>query len=253
MIKFTFSKQQFLRQSTCVGIRHLSCVWKWTCISPQQRGLSFLNSYRRCHNLSQQRNNRGVIPAWIALLVSLDTNKTVTSGMWHRLPLHRAGGGWGACAIFWPTDAFQKRSSWQLSFHQSFNVTLSIFSGTVLQVGWRGKNIVKDIFSPVPPPLCPSFSESGPGGGVDLLGHLILWKGHSKASWKTRRVGRIDLKAFFYLSRWTCVSWSSSRPMVRRRDNNLLALQISFSLALSLQPLLSLAFFCHTSHLHKSL
>lgn len=136
-----------------------------------------------------------------------------------------------------PSAAFPKRSIWRVPSHLSTVATLSVFLETPPEVGggWRALKYKFTLHDSAPPRS--ARREMGVRGRwVDLRDHLILWKGHSKASWKPEGWGTSIWRLFFYLSRQTCRSWCSCRPMVRERDKNLLVLQISSSLPLPLLP-----------------
>lgn len=126
---------------------------------------------------------------------------------------------------------------WRLPSHQSTVVTLSVFPETPLEVGggWRALEY-KFTLRESAPPRSAQREMGGRRRRVDLRDHLILWKGHSKASWKPEGRGTSIWRLFFYLSRQTCCCWCSCRPMVRERDKNLLVLQISSFLPLPLLP-----------------
>lgn len=127
-------------------------------------------------------------------------------------------------------------------------LSLSLFPGTTLKAG--GGKFVNKFPCPgsaaitVGSPQRNSLTRGDRGeawGWRDLRDQVILWKGHCKASWKPEGWGgSICRLSFIYLSRHAAPGVLPGQRW-RGRDNNLLVLQISFSLPPSL---LSVSLLC---------
>lgn len=141
-----------------------------------------------------------------------------------------SSGGKGGRTIFWPPDAFQKRSSWQSPSHQSAVASLSVFPGTPPEV--EGVKIRFPFLVFHHPPFV-RLREMGlgmGGGGLTFVTALSREKVtarplENQKGWE----GSIWRLSFIYLSRHAAPGvlpgqwWGG-------RDNDLLVLQISSSL-----------------------